>query len=81
MNIRAAAVSPSADRAVEARRQLHAWFAAVSLLLALVLLYGFYQVTQQAVARAHLHWKQAPVARTAAVDTCAPGVADCLRLH
>lgn len=62
-------------------RELPTWLGTAALLLALVLLYGFYHVTQQAVARAHTHWERAPVERTAAVDICLPATTDCLRLR
>lgn len=62
-------------------RQLPAWLGAAAMLLALTLLYGFYLVTQQAVARAHTHWERAPAERTAALDVCPPSATDCLRLR
>lgn len=79
MNIRAANLDFL--NAPEVRRGLPFWLGAAAMLLALALLYGFYHVTQQAVARAHTHWERAPAARAAAVDMCLPSAADCLRLR
>ncbi len=73
MNIRHPESAASANAAVPAADQglrLPAWFSVVSLVLAAALLFGFYHVIQQAVARAHMHWERAPAARTAAVDSC-----------
>jgi hypothetical protein len=47
-----------------------AWFASCALIIAAALLFGFYVVTQQAVAQAHVHWEKAPAARLAALDNC-----------
>lgn len=51
-------------------RSVQAWFAVCALVVAAALLFGFYLVTQQAVARAHVHWEKAPAARLAALDNC-----------
>ena len=63
-----------------------AWFAAFALTVAASLLLGFYLVTQQAVARAHVHWEKAPAARLAALDNCVSAPAysllhDCRQLR
>lgn len=51
-------------------RGVPAWFAGCALIIAAALLFGFYLVTQQAVAQAHVHWEKAPAARLAALDNC-----------
>lgn len=88
MNHQAAALSPArsaATQAIDSHKSL-AWWGSAALMLAAALLFGFYLVTQQAVARAHMHWERAPVERTAMLDACAASPADllmrdCLRLR
>lgn len=63
-----------------------AWFTACALIVAAALLFGFYLVTQQAVAQAHVHWEKAPAARLAALDNCVSAPAysllhDCRQLR